>query len=182
MTQLITPQTLQQSVAEWSVANFDDQKGVNQLAPLLGIFEEVLDELFSATTQLERADALGDICIYLCDFSSRDTPPCNLFKLWYESEMIVTIFGQQYAKDELTKLMGKLAHVCLKRHQGIRGYDDDIKYAMERNEILMKINIFAPIVAGLPPGGLMKYGCQTFTEVVSKRGWTTLPQGPNSGK
>ncbi len=37
---------------------------------------------------------------------------------------------------------GELCHVVLKRHQGIRGYDDDVKYMAERDDAIADILVY----------------------------------------
>lgn len=37
---------------------------------------------------------------------------------------------------------GELAHCVLKRHQGIRGYDDDLKYTTERDDAIADILVY----------------------------------------
>lgn len=43
---------------------------------------------------------------------------------------------------------GELCHVVLKRHQGIRGYDDDTKYKTERDDALADILVYLCDFAG----------------------------------
>jgi len=38
--------------------------------------------------------------------------------------------------------VGELMHVVLKRHQGIRGYDDDAKYIRERDDAIADILVY----------------------------------------
>lgn len=63
-------------------------------------------------------------------------------------------FGEQKSKateqylGSLAPLMGvaeevgELMHVVLKRHQGIRGYDDDGKFIAERNDAIADILVY----------------------------------------
>ena len=63
-------------------------------------------------------------------------------------------FGEQVSKATGQRLgslcpllgvqeeLGELCHVVLKRHQGIRGYDDDVKYQTERDDALADILVF----------------------------------------
>ena len=111
---------IQAEVANWSQANFEEQRSkthpqlvLNSLAPLLGLCEEFL-ELSTSTSQVEQEDAIGDILIYLCDYASR--LDINLADLLPADSR-----GPYYL---LADAVHTLIHATLKHHQGIRGYDD----------------------------------------------------------
>lgn len=78
----------------WSVRNFDDNNGLNAIAPMMGIVEEV-GELYHArlkdlqgirkpegcTFVDDERDAIGDILVYLFDYCGRrghSLPVCFL--------------------------------------------------------------------------------------------------------
>lgn len=166
--------TLQTQVAQWSKDNFGKQISkltqieLHSLAPLLGIFEEVgeLDEAVSKNCDNGVKDALADIVIYLCDFTSR-------FGIVFED-----YYPRQIEKGSLISIAGNLAHHVLKTHQGIRGYED-IDYAVdeitqtcyELLDMLQKLCDTLDIQES--PIELAE---KTFAEIVSKRNWVANPQ------
>lgn len=139
-------------VTAWSKKNFGEQRSkadstmvLGSLAPLLGIGEE-LGEMYEAdfkrrnstedwdTDKADSAlvDALGDICIYLCDFCGREgieVPPNRTLE-WDRSL-------EASGPGGICIVAGKLFHAVLKRHQGIRGYDSTIKYITECRDLTL---------------------------------------------
>jgi hypothetical protein len=117
---------IQAEVAEWAKRNFGEQQSryngiiLNSMAPLLGMVEEN-GERYAATDELERNDAVCDTLIYLMDYLARegvhidDLPPGN-------------------PAVPIACSIGRLCHCTLKRHQGIRGFDDPAKYAEVRDQ------------------------------------------------
>lgn len=149
---MMTLDQLQTEIKEWSFRNFKDNSSkamkcdysdhpaeLKMLAPLLGLVEEFgeFDEAVQKNGATDRKsdvlDAIGDMCIYLLDFCWRDG-----------MTMTPIPIGQSLKQAGLAVLIGKLAHVVLKRHQGIRGYDDYTKYDNDRRErvfaILFRLN------------------------------------------
>ena len=179
----IRPDNLQELVGQWSQDNFGNQvsksSGVElgSIAPLLGMVEETCDELVTAYNNRDEQgalDALGDIMIFMCDFACRETIPVTLYKL--EDTIDVLCEEMMFAH-----LLGKLCHVVLKRHQGIRGYDDDNKYVAERNKILASLCYQIKSCLLAIEGEIFeKYhhpeahwilACEVFSNIVSKRNW-----------
>ena len=124
-------QTLIEEVGVWSNQNFGFNVSkwprredilLDHTAPLLGIIEECgeLAEAFKDMNKELIRDSIGDTLIYLADY---------LFRLALEADIInwkVIPIGFPpswfFSRDNLI-LVGQLAHINLKRHQGIRGYD-----------------------------------------------------------
>lgn len=176
MTTEITEHNLQVQVARWSLNNFGAQESkvtnapLYSLAPLLGLIEEALDELLSAETVFEVQDALGDTCIYMCDFGSRELPYADIKQIMLDYRYNTACIDDTEALTTLCKSLGKLCHCVLKRHQGIRGYDDNDKYVAERDQAIAAIMWTAPMVVGIE-GNIFDFGVKAFTEIVSKRDW-----------
>ena len=71
---------LQLQVGMWARRNFGDNKGLEHIAPLLGMMEELgelIHEVLKShqgireTNKSNEEDAVGDIMVYLLDFCSR---------------------------------------------------------------------------------------------------------------
>lgn len=99
-------------VGEWSVRNFGDQKGIKHLAPLLGMLEEA-GEFEDAKEYMEQVDAVIDQMIYLCDFTFR-------LNLSLDAAAFEGNISMPYGIP-----LARLAHLCLKNWQGIRGVTDE---------------------------------------------------------
>ena len=118
---------LQNSVEEWSRRNFRDQESkkrpgtkLEEIAPFLGLVEE-LGEHLAAGDYESQQDAVADFVIYMLDFCARsgfDIGECILMGDYknYEGHT------GDLLKDLVINL-GRIAHVVLKQHQGIRHYD-----------------------------------------------------------
>lgn len=137
-----------QEVGQWSRANFNPVgvsgptagQNCSPMDRILGMMEE-FGELFTPALSdnvrsVQAEDALGDIGVYLCDFASRDGAT-----LEYAPEPNGMNFPcpPHETPIYLIQWVGKLCHCVLKRHQGIRGYDNPEQYARERDEALQKI-------------------------------------------
>lgn len=159
---------LQSHVEAWSRENFGDQKGIEHLAPLIGIGEEI-GELVDAIQGVERdkvRDAIADIAIYFLDFCSRS------------GVMISDFTDFSYVGDipdsvrALSFEYGKLCHVSLKRHQGIRGFDADDHYrrslATACSCFLSTIDYVALVETGRHAHDL---AAETWSNIVSRRNW-----------
>lgn len=105
-------------VGKWSQKNFGDQKGAGALAPLAGIIEE-FGELEVAWCSDEAVDAFCDQLVYLADVCYRAGV---VLDVEWNSEYELGMAGDPQIP------LGQLAHAILKRHQGIRGFDDDNKF------------------------------------------------------
>jgi len=159
---------LQQQIKEWSLDNFGDQKGINHLAPLIGIGEEI-GELACEIASGNRdgiADAISDIAIYFLDLCSRagvcveDISDCS-----YAGKITDCVHALSFE-------YGKLCHVVLKRHQGIRGFDADDHYCRELQKacsnMLSTIDYVAIERTGMHSHDL---AAETWNKIVSKRNW-----------
>lgn len=189
---------LQREVGAWSQLNFHDQESphfvlkmepfpdgwkvgddmpptlvaMGSLAPLMGLTEE-LGELFAACHPFDVEDALGDIFIYLCDYAAREgfTLPVGRH-LTFELEPIVHA-------DVMTGLviwLGKLYHGTLKRHQGIRGFDNDETFIAHRNYCTaMIIAHMQKLSAEALDKSLLQVVNRTWCNIVAKRDWKKAP-------
>lgn len=91
-------------------------------------------------------------------------------------------FGQQVSKatgaelGSISPLLGigeengELCHVVLKRHQGIRGYDDDAKYQSERDDAIADILVYLCDFANRENVDLLDVLNKTWSKV-QKRDW-----------
>jgi len=195
---------IQKEVGEWSRENFGEQRskhntvmyivsnksgvfGSNEhplylgsLAPLLGIVEEI-GELAAATEagdMAEMKDAVGDILIYLCDYTSREATELNSDILGLAEDIVTD------AEDDpervrmnpflgLSQAAGRLCHATLKWHQGIRGFDDPEKYRAARDaaiaRLLVPLSLYVSIY--LPGDSLIKLLNNVWENEVKKRNW-----------
>lgn len=178
-----------QEVHLWSIENFGDQKGIDKLAPLLGIGEE-LGELAAASNSeefgeeterlREQADAIGDIGIYLFDFCTRDEVDLEGI-LWSIDKSIpdnpaLAFHSFDRCLSSLISDLGHLHHAVLKRHQGIRGYDDINVYVSNRDTAIGSLlaNLYQISVTALYPFEVNNFELiveETWEKVVSKRNW-----------
>ena len=146
-------------VANWSRDNFGNQKGIEYLAPLLGLVEE-LSELETAEyleNSEEITDAVGDIGIYMLDFLAR--AEINVAVVW------PTLIDSTITANPIV-FLGRICHCCLKRHQGIRGFDNDDHF---RNELEQAVIAFLTRINN--KYDLTAATINTWQRVVSKRNW-----------
>jgi len=190
---------LQREVGEWSQANFGGQETnrlslvvddttptdfnagewdwkvlLGSLAPLMGIAEEI-GELASSTNPVEEEDAIGDIMIYLLDYSHREG--LELAGLWPNwdnpnGERTPCPLGSLYP---IVKAMGMLFHATLKHHQGIRGMDDLDAYRQARNQAVEELVRSLMVFASHGGQDLIVIVNKTWETVVSKRDWKADP-------
>lgn len=144
---------------------------LGSLAPLLGVGEEI-GEYAEADTPEDEDDALADCLIYLCDYAER------------EKTRLRDNAGLECGCHDLSIAYGRLVHVVLKRHQGIRGFQDDAKYASERDAAIADLITTLASKAGSFGGDvregfarLVELGEKTYANVVSKRDWTEERNG-----
>lgn len=118
--QLSWPELVNQ-IGEWSQANFGDNQSkvrpettLNEVAPLLGLMEEVAYEYNLAGMQEDHEgglDAVADAAIFLADF-------------WYrwggDADKFVPPSHTYLSYGDLLLCTGRLCHLVLKAHQGIR--------------------------------------------------------------
>ena len=183
---------LQAAVGQWSRSNFGEQESkhlvlsipspthnaepfrypfpLQSLAPLLGLVEEI-GEFARAKNHAEMKDALGDILIYLLDFCSRE----NTVLSPDSTDWTPNIYTPQISLI-LTIEVGKLCHAVLKRHEGIRGYDDDRKYFIHRDEAVANLfKIVDTACQALFSESAFQVAKATFDGVVSKRNYKKSP-------
>lgn len=184
---------IQEQVGQWSRDNFGAQEtdlltvmrgfdgkptgsvALGSLAPLLGLFEEA-GELCASPDATERLDAVGDILIYLCDYTYRE----RVFGLRFSAlvrqaaEVKVT---EEDCYSRLVGHIGKLAHCTLKRLQRIRGFDDFHKYSSTRDEHIVGVLSSCRTILQREFNKTLEEQLEsTWTEVVRKRNWKTNPQ------
>jgi hypothetical protein len=182
--QLQTLRSIQREVGDWSLENFGIQKSkatgdnLDSLAPLLGITEE-LGEWVESTNDDEKKDALADILIYACDFASREN--CHLGYVvegWDFTDDFKEIpftgwgNGSLSWSSYLVVSIGRLNHVVLKRHQGIRGMEKDDNYAAARDSALAHTIITVDALCrGDHNTTATDILSETWNEIVKKRNW-----------
>lgn len=152
-------QTLNETIVEigeWSKYNFGDQKGAGALAPLAGIMEEFLCEYNQAESIEEEIDSVSDTLIFLGD---------ALFRSGVTEVEAKEVYDFS-SNPEIS--LGKLCHVILKRHQGIRGYDD---YAFFKEKVTELVNEFLPILVLNSDFNVAEEFKKTWS-VVKQRDWT----------
>lgn len=179
---------LQDAVSNWSLMNFGQQiskadgRVLGSISPLLGMAEE-LGEFEAAGDIGEKEDALADILIYGCDFAAREAT--------YLDDAILTADPGDFDGDadsfrigKCVRHLGRLYHCVLKRHQGIRGFDDYQYYKENRDDALGAFFISVSELANelqdrnnSSNRSLFQMGRDTFLEVISKRDWNKDPEG-----
>lgn len=181
---------MQKRVGEWALANFEMNQSsqilvqatvesktaafvatgcLNSLAPLMGLMEE-LGELHESMDEASYFDSIGDFGIYLLDFCFREN--VNLSQL---VEITRPVVGITIA--DVVASLGRLYHCTLKRHQAIRGFDDDAKYIAHRdraiNDLYCQMNA---ITMAEHDRTFLSIIQNVFDEVVNKRDWKKLPE------
>lgn len=117
-------------VGEWSRRNFGEQDSLNEVAPLLGVVEELFSELPRAETRYDECDAYADACIFLADFASRCRCGESLLadmsiELFRDRELALGDRSIPYI--EMQELLGDICKTVLKTRQGIRGHDRPLR-------------------------------------------------------
>jgi NTP pyrophosphatase (non-canonical NTP hydrolase) len=160
-----------EGVAAWSKQNFGDQKGINHIAPMLGIgeeFGELMEAVLVSEDVSEINDAVGDIGIYTIDMLSRaGIPP----------EMVWPFEGIKHTPIKIPPAvsLGRMFHCVLKFHQGIRGYENVDFF--HRNLMLATVPFLEVLEATY---GLSTHTVGTWNRVVSKRNWVANPGGQSA--
>jgi hypothetical protein len=146
-------QRIIEEVGGWSRKNYGLQKSkwqyhaqgfapvcpiiiLDHVAPLLGIIEEAgeLSDACNRASLEETKDAIGDVQIYLADYLYRQGLAASTID-WLQFSNDKTWLP---APDSLMVTVGRLAHINLKRHQGIRGYETD-KFFYELKAVLTNL-------------------------------------------
>jgi len=139
--------TIQREVGQWSFTNFGLQKSVvvrdmnlRAIAPLLGITEEI-GELCESGDIDSFNDAVADATIYLCDFTHR------MDIILSDEYLVPSIFIEKIFTVKLLYLfstVGRLNHLVLKHHQGIRKVDDvKLKLLVSSIDLLQHLQIMS---------------------------------------
>lgn len=122
-------------IGEWSQRNFGENvsketgQEIRELGPFLGVVEEC-GECYESDNYSDILDSVADRLVFLCDFIRRDHMDLNDITVEYDPE--------QLTEKHLLIILGKWAHIQLKRHQGIRGFNDCEKYRQHRAEVISK--------------------------------------------
>jgi hypothetical protein len=180
---MLTLFEVQKEVGEWSRRNFGQQISkanptlmLNSIAPLLGLLEEygelmfgLEDDPFGAENDDDGRDAIGDIGVFLMDYTYREgfNMPHN------HSELSAVEMANIHFVSE-SRLLEPVLRICyatLKHHQGIRGFDN---VEMYQKKIQLHV---AQLLERLDVYCVHKYKCHfivVLNEVwgsVKKRDW-----------
>lgn len=142
---------------------------MESLCPLMGIAEEI-GELACASTLEEKEDAIGDIFIYVCDYAYRVGFP---LPIGASAPRIVDVDGDLFLG--LVSWSGKLFHGTLKRHEGIRGFDDKYKYLDHCENCTTMLLGYLEAYADLAGIDLLTIANKVWADV-SQRDWKNSPQ------
>ena len=109
--------TIQEECVPWADHNFG--RVIDPLRPLAGMMEELgeLAEAVIREDQDEIKDALSDLVIFACQFAARANVPLPAST----SERPVN------REDPMLRMiiaLGRVAHACLKKAEGIRSHED----------------------------------------------------------
>ena len=189
---MLTLAEIQAEVREWSKKNFNDTPTklpkmyglglhyvrLGALAPLMGITEEV-GELFESRTDVGRYDAVADAMIYLCDFAAFVGVPLRQYQIEViirknredETSIQIDTFAP-HAYDGSIIAVGKLNHIVLKHHQGIRGFEEPVVYRQELDHVcqVLMAELWWSAACFTDETG-MEILNNTWTNIVSKRDW-----------
>lgn len=149
--------------------------GLGPVASVLGVSEE-LGEFYGADNPADQRDALADITIYLCDLCHRQTISLNraiATGLWPADMKTLTAYD---ASQAVVVSVGQLSHTTLKRHQGIRGMDDDHKFgtAIAAAAAAVYLSVERCCWEGHEVN-LLDLAEETFAKIVGNRDWLTHP-------
>ena len=114
-------------VVAWSIHNFKGQDGLYEVAPLMGVAEELLYELPIAEDHYDQEiDALADAIIFLADYCARAAVPQDTIESM-DSFLFPrkTLGGDpgywvETANTSIASGIGSVMQVALKRRQRIR--------------------------------------------------------------
>ena len=106
MAETRTFSQLVKEVGEWSERNFGDQDGLNEVAPFLGVVEELLCETFEARGNRDKIlDSFADALIFLADLFYRTGIACDVLFSIDPNES----YDQNSGEKEFRWAMGNLA-------------------------------------------------------------------------
>lgn len=197
---LLVLEKTRRAVSEWSEDNFGEnlteylttytrsessdalvpiphvQVGLDWLAPLLGIGEEI-GELAAAVRNEDIVDACGDIGIYCLDFISRSNLAVRQIEVLIGSEDFIKEVHEpsiDYVPviNVVMRAYGALLHCHLKRFQNIRGMNDTAAFKYKRNHYLALL-MCAMTVYTQQQTGMKWYEVveSTWLAIVAKRDW-----------
>lgn len=145
---------LQYEIHEWAKTNFGNNQSktdphvcLDSIGSLLGVMEELGE--YTATGESsnaeEMADALADMLIYLCDYASRTDTEIKVTQESYAAhgaKIVLDKIGLAVLESPIVRLatiIGRLCHINLKRHQGIRGYNVGTKFHDENAALVSEL-------------------------------------------
>lgn len=204
---LATLDTIQAEIKEWAINNFGGNESkhpafrrtgtripsdpgpsesfeygipIHSLAPLLGMVEEC-GELAEASTEAQMVDALADIGVYLCDYGNREGFLISSLEQVEAPKLPDGLTAPFSGIRRITLALGRLAHCTLKRHQGIRGFDDNAKYTDHRNKACkLLLNGILTATEDLNAHYIMSYQfinlLSTTWDKVKQRNWKKTPK------
>jgi hypothetical protein len=198
---------IQTDVGEWSRQNFGRQTvknrfsaqnaekpqwpammesvNLNELLPLLGIVEEVCETLVALLrnqpTRMEDViDGIGDVGIYLCDYATRSN---FWLPIGVHRPQEVPVDNINWGTDQehvaLIYWAGQLIHCELKSMQGIRGFDNPVKFQNRRAECCFFILHYLNEIARPFGMNILQIVNRVYLRVV-KRDWNTNPTDADS--
>lgn len=193
---------IQAEVGDWSRNNFGDQvsKATHQvlgsLSPLLGIVEEfgelALAYIMRARLEsddpdnhaqanaidAEISDALADCMVYALDYAEREGDMSIEVLINLNAEAVMSDDSHYEIMLYAQKTIGRLCHVTLKRHQGIRGFDDYEKYRICRDHAIAQLMTIIDIIA-ISEGLILEEILQATWDKVKSRNWKARPVDAN---
>ena len=174
------------AVGKWSQRNFGDQDGLNEIAPFLGMIEELQDEAPAAKTLEQVKDAYADTVIFFADFCYRAGIPVAILEVISTDLDCCSLTVLPSDRPHLSRITGRLTHILLKRRQRIRGQG---KLLAENTEAVTRILQFAcslrvayqyaeyvhssldDVLEPCTPS-LLEVAVNVWETTVSKRDWT----------
>lgn len=167
---------VQEQQRPWVKWNFGDRPAEQ---PLLGIIEE-FGELAATNYVIgdcaaERADAIADAMIFICDYASAMGLDAGAFV-----ESMDEIDGPYSIDDAMVELLhqlGRLSHAHLKKRQGIRSTENHDEVIPAVLGQLVAIGSRLMIDSGWNPADIV---WSTWV-VVRQRDWKSNPDGAHKG-
>ena len=151
-------------VGKWSHDNFGNNDGLNEVGPILGLAEELLDELPRAETVSQQLDAFADAMIFLADAFYRSGS--SSVNIDFEANV-------KCGHDYLVQCIGQVSKSALKNRQGIRGVNGWYVENNLRGLFLAIVGYYKKAVLDGPP--LADVVWRTWEEV-RRRNWRENPE------